>query len=145
MTALRWILLLPAIALVCALVWLAAQAIVGWADGRCPADQMVAAVCVAPWHTTVLDGLIYGGMAALAVGVVLMAAVVAPRFQFAMAIIALLLLLAPLIAAIVFTQLLDTPVPVPIGNLPDHILNLALLTALLGAACVWWVSKWRTS
>jgi|TARA_Y100000294_G_C8532591_1_gene327654 hypothetical protein len=144
-TILRWILLLPTLVLVCLLVAAAATGIVSYADGQCAPRQMAAGVCVAPWHTTVMDAVIYGGMLIAAGGAVLAGALVAPRFKLAIAFAILVSVLAPLGAALFFARNLETPFPLPIGNMPDHLLTLIVLSTGIGLVCIWWIKSWHSS
>ena len=65
---LRWLLVPVSAALVVAVVIYTGIFAVGIADQNCAADSFAAGSCVASWHTTALETIIYAGVVITAIG-----------------------------------------------------------------------------
>lgn len=89
-TGVRWLLVPVSAAAVLAICIVAARWAVAVADRRCPVESMVAGSCVEPWHTTVVEIVIYVGCALAALGIVVLPAVLAPQFDRAVGVLALI-------------------------------------------------------
>lgn len=88
-TGIRWLLVPVAAAAVLSFCTVAARLAVTLADRYCPMPSMVGGSCVEPWHTTIVEVVIYTACALAASGVVLLPALVAPRFARAVAAVTL--------------------------------------------------------
>ena len=112
----RWLLVpVSAVAIVITVI-AAGRGSVALADGRCPVTSMVGGACVASWHTSVVEAAIYAGVILVALGLVIVPAMIAPALKRTVAVTGFVLvagavgavyyltswgeLLAPLLAAI---------------------------------------------
>ena len=70
---------------------IAARAVVAAADQRCEQPDMVGGTCIAPWHTDLVETVIYVAIAAAALLVTTVPALIAPRFHRTVSVIGWLL------------------------------------------------------
>ena len=110
---LRWLLVPVSAALVVAVVIYAGIFAVDIADQNCAADSFAASSCVASWHTTALETIIYAGVVLTAIGLVLVPSLIAPKLKVTVAVMGFLLAVGPLAAAAILSASLPVPIIVP--------------------------------
>lgn len=129
---LRWLMVPVSAAAVIVVAIAAARWAVSIADRRCPAHSMIGGACTEPWHTTVVEGAIYIAVAAVAVGLVILPALIAPKLKRTVSAIAFLLVAALSASTYLLMGWGDT-------------LTQFVITLACGAVATWWVWSWRHS
>lgn len=126
-TILRW-LATPIAAVVLMLgSAIAARAVVAAADQRCEQSNMVGGTCIAPWHTDLVENVIYIAIAAAAILVTTVPALIAPRFRRAVSVIGWLLTSGLVGAAFIATGWQDLRWP----------LVTSMVAGALGVLFIW--------
>ena len=78
---LRWLLTpLAAVSSVVGVI-IAGRWTVTLADARCPSQSMIGGACVEPWHTGVVEAVIYVGLVLAAAGLVVLISLIAPALK----------------------------------------------------------------
>lgn len=85
-TLFRWLCVPLVFLLVLAAGVFAGVGVVRFLDTRCAADAMAGGVCVASWHTTGIEWVVYAGLLVTVVLAVLLSARVAPFARFPVAV-----------------------------------------------------------
>lgn len=123
---LRWLLTPVAAALWVGGIVVAGRWVVSLADARCASGNMVGGACVEPWHTGVVEGVIYVGLILGAAGLVTLPALIAPALKRSMATLGFLLG-AGLVGTLYFmTRWSDFQMPL-------------LVVLVSGGISVWWM------
>jgi hypothetical protein len=84
---LRWLCVPVVYMLVLAAGAVAGAGVVRLMDARCAPDAMAGGACVAPWHTTAIEWVVYVGLFVSVVLAVFLSARVAPSARFPVAVI----------------------------------------------------------
>lgn len=130
-TLFRWLCVPLVFVLVLAAGVIAGVGVVRLLDTRCAADAMAGGACVASWHTTGIEWVVYTGWFVTVVLAVVLSARAAPSARFPVAVIGGLIALA--VPAVIWLGL---------GWSDFRLVSLeALLAAVLGA---WLVRRHRT-
>lgn len=134
--ALRWLLVPISAAAVVAGTIIAGRWAVAIAAGRCAPQNMVGGACVEPWHTSVVETVVYTGVVLAAAGIVVLPAAIAPEFKRTTGAVTFVLGVGGLLA-----------VHVAASNLMgwSELMLPLLLAAATGAAALWWAFSWRVS
>jgi len=134
--AIRWLVVPVAAAAVIVGTFAAGRWAVTIADGRCPPESMVGGACVEPWHTSVVETVIYAGVVLAAIGIVILPAVIAPNFKRTTAAVAFALGVGGLAA-----------MHIAASNVMgwSELIRPLFIAALAGAVSLWWVFSWRLS
>ncbi len=113
MTFLRWLLVPVSAALVVAIVIYGGLFAVDIADQNCAADSFAGSSCVASWHTTALETIIYAGVILAAMGLVMVPSLIAPKLKITVSAIGFLLATGPFVVVAILSASLPVPIIVP--------------------------------